>query len=1101
MVIILSLVAFAAMAESPATLEGLSSITLSYPPYIRLTNCILAAICGAFLMWPRESGQLVGSWNKYVGLAFFTFSVQYGLRFLALILGLQFPEFRKQFTAFSVAAAYLGSYFNNILILAAARILLNKNKRVQAATPEAGGTGWARLRREWVKLRSALPDWYLSMFLLTLLALLEEVERLPSDFQQTWLPAWFSHFLLFVRIPDAIFSVYCLGWFAYALWLGFYVRRHRWLARVGFVVVLAYAAGQVVYAANPFIARALDNPSLAWFPAPAVRSYLEPKKVPDKIQATVDEENGKIAEENDKAAEAARRDRKQPPRPKPRKGFFEGAKDYFDSATFAILFPMKLLLFLPAFIFYLLSLSSVNGFRKVHRELTNKRKDYLSKDGILDVIGRSLEADQLELIIRVPGVKRRENGTEERVISEVWRAPAAPAWREPERLSSLEDDPLLRQAMKEQGQEIIINDRDRGAAAAGLRERYPLPQTLVVVPIKFHGGVIGVLRVIFRGYGKYNDGTLEQLKFMAELIAPSVQDFRTVSAVDKLWPRFSRAQATGQSDPQGNRFEHAAGQMAETLYDLLNPLSVGLRLNCGFTEVRRAYPGESFYQDILKTPEAGYYDTPGGGADEPPVLVHTERGPIRIERDHLLIRKELEFDGEQVNIESLVETNQAARKEKREQFDLGTLFFIIPDDRDEFSQPTLAAYYLTRRAIASQTAHGILNAARYAFGLLVQDLGVKLNKESLSPREWFAEVEATTAYAGLLWAVASEGEALPRMGSDENFDILDGLGEADRAALMRAPLGYIPHRDPASATRHIIHLQLKENGHHLWLGVGRAEFGEELNFNSPWKAFLLNLANVAGTALTRIEERRRAEEERRREEARRLREADDEWLKTFADLNAAVMHQLINMVQNMRSIARKLEIASGKPQSSKEQLLGAVGDLKSYATQMLGVYAAYNKLMRSDGRGYCNFTEAAELAGKLFRFDLKENDIRLDIEVKAGTMAEAPIHVVVLALASLIGNAIDAMSASGTIRVSAEPEGDSVWCRVSNDGPPILDEILPTLFRPGPKGKHGHGGCGLYLVARSLQNYEGDIKLTHTNSEETCFTLRLPKSNNLLPLD
>lgn len=1114
LVILLSLVAFAAVAESPTTLEGLSSITLSYPPYIRLTNCILAAICGAFLLWPRESGHLLGSWNKYVGLAFFTFSVQYGLRFLAQILGLQFPELNVYFNAAALTAAYLGSYFNNILFLAAARILLNKNRRVPTTSiPEKGQALWARLRCEWDKLQAALPDWYLTMFLLTLLALLEEVDRLPPDIQQAWLPAWFPHFLLFVRIPDAIFSVYCLSWFAYAIWLSFHVRHHGWLARAGFVVVLAYSAGQVVYAANPFIARALDNPSLHWFPATAVRSYLEPKLLPEKIQATLEAENRKVDKENYQAAEAARRNNLSPPKPTPRKGFFEGARDYFDNAIFAILFPMKLLLFLPAFIFYMLSLSSVNGFRKVHRELTNERKDYLSKDGILDVIGCSMEADQLELSIRVPGVKRRESGAEERVVSEVWRAPDAPAWREPERLSSLDDDPLLRQVMKEKGLEIIINDRDKGAVAAGLRAHFPLPQTLVVVPIKFHGGVIGALRVIFSGYGKYNDGTLEQLKFMAELIAPSVQDFRTVSAVDKLGPRFSRALAAWQCIPQADRFEHAAGRMAETLYDLLSPLSVGLRLNCGFTAVRQAYPTDSLYHNILKTSEAGYDEAlegPGdcaaskslrhGDADEPPVIVRTERGPLRIERDHLLIRKEMEFEGEPVSVGSL-EPEQAAKQEKSEHFDLGTLYLTIHDDRDEFSQPTLAAYYLTRRAIASQTAHGILNAARYTLSLLLQDLGVKLNKETLSPEEWFAEVDAAAASAGLLWAVAAEGDGRPRMGRPEDLELLDGFGETDWEALMRAPLGCVPHRDPESATRHVIHLQLKRDGRHLWLGVERAEFGEELNFNSPWKVFLLNFANVAGTALARIEERRRAEEERRREEARRLREADDEWLKTFADLNAAVMHQLINMVQNMRSIAKKLEIASGRPQSSKEQLLMAVEDLKNYAALMLGVYAAYNKLIRGDGHSYCNFAEASELTDRLFRFDLKENNIRLDIDVKPGAVAEAPIHVVVLALASLIGNAIDAVSASGAIQISAKPDGDYVLCHVTNDGPPIPEEIRPNLFRPGPKGKNGHSGCGLYLVSRSLQNHEGDIELTYSNPEGTCFTLRLPKSNNLSPLD
>lgn len=1080
LIILFWLAAYVAIAAFQATLSGLSGITLSYPGYIRLTNCILAAICGAFLLWPKEGGQLVGSWNKYVGLAFFTFSVQYGARFLAIILGLQFPEYKETFGTVAGVVVYLGSYLNNILIMAAARILLNKNKQVQAQPPEDSKWGWPRLRYEWAKLRAALPDWYLTMFLLTLLALLELI---PSSLMTSWL----EQLILFVRLPDAIFSVYCLSWFAYALWLNFYVRRRRSLAWLGFVLVLAYAAGQLVYAANPFIARSLSDTQLGG-PAEVVRSYLLTKvsgDIGDKLKKDKeDEEPDSVNRENTQLIPGE-----------------TDYKDYFDNAIFAILFPMKSLLFLPAFILYLLLLGSVNGFRKVHRELTNQRKDYLSKHGILDVIGRSLEADELALIIRLPGAKRRQPSKEERVISEVWRANDAYTWWNKPRLSSLDSDPLLKRAMKEKGDEIIINDRDKEeATAAGLPKNDPLPQTLVVVPIKFHGGVIGVLRVVFRGYGKYNDGTLEQLKFMAELISPSVQDFRTVSAVDKLGPRLSRAQAGRQiaafeqSDGQANGFQHATGKMTETLYDLLNPLLVGVRLKCGFTSVKQLHPGEGTHDDILERPGVGYYDSPeessgdakaaNGGApkkqrssagNDPPIIAQTEHGQVRIERDHLIVRTE-----------------------KNTTFDLGTLFLAIPHDRDEFSHPTLAAYYLTRRAIASQTAHGIFNAARDALGLIIQDLGVNLNKETLSPAEWFTEVEAAARKAGLLWAVASEGEGQPLMGEPENIRILDSLDETESQALSK-PLGCIPHLDPESTTRHVIHLKLKGDGQHLWLGVERTQFGEELNIKSPWKSFLLNLEDVAGTALARIEERRRAEDERRQEEARRLREADDEWLKIFADLNATVMHQLVNMVHNMLGIARKLEIASSDPAASNGKSPAAVEDIKTYAMLMLDVAAAYNQLIRGDGHASCDIAEAARLAERLFRFGLRKKMIDIEIVVKSGAIANVPSYVVALALASLIGNAVDAIQSHGQITVKAEPEGPDVWCQVTNNGPPIPKELIPDLFERGPKGKSGHSGWGLYLVKRSLQNYEGEVELSHSHSEETCFTLRLPKSNHPLP--
>jgi signal transduction histidine kinase len=1085
LVILLSLVAYILIAASPMTLRGLSNITLIYPAYVKLTNCILAVICGSFLMWPKESGQLVGNWNRYVGVAFFTFSVQYGLRFLAAILGPQFHDYVNYIDTTAIVTAYLGSYFNNILFLAAARILLNKNRRVPRAPETTKSKGvWPLLRREWTRLQAALPEWYPAMFLLTLLALLEEVERfLPAGRIQEWLGTggpylWFMRGLLFVRIPDAVFSVYCLAWFAYAIWLNFYVRRRRPLAWLGFVLVLVYAAGQIVYAANPFIARSIGDPEMRWFPATAVRSYLK-DKVSDNITA-------KVAEDNRKAAASAASGKSQPYEPK---SFTEGAKEYFDNAIFAILFPMKSLLFLPAFVLYLLLLSSVNGFRQVHRELTNKRKDYLSKDGILDVIGSSLEAEVLELIVLLPGTHRRM-AREERVVSEVWLAPGVRPIQERPRVSSLDAIPLLRQVMKEDGTEIIVNDRDGDAVATGLRERDPLPQTLVIIPIKFHGGVIGVLRVLFRGYGKYYDGTSEQLKFMAELIAPSVQDFRTMSAVDKLGPRLSRAQAGAlrQGNVAAGNFQRAIERMVETLYDLLSPLSIGLRLNCGFTPVRRAHPKRKADRHILKDPRVGYYDPPGQAVEieeqsdgaapkgrrsgaERFVIVQTERGLVRVERDYLEVRKD-----------------EGGR------FNLGTIFLAICNDNDEFSHPTLAAYYLTRLAIASQTAHAIFNAARNALGLIVQDLGVRLNKETLSPAEWFTEVEAAASQSGLLWVVVSEGEGLPKRGTPEHVSIVEKLVDENREAMLTDPLGRVANPDPESLTRHVIHLLLKGDGQHLWLGVRREEFGKELEFDSPWKAFLLNVATVAGTALVRIEERRQAEVERKKEEARRLREADDEWLKTFADLNATVMHQLTNMVHNMLGITRKLELAGGGAANGK--LPAAIGDIKSYADLMLKVANAYNQLIRGDGLGSCDIAAAARLAEQLFHFGLRKKMIETRVIVKPGAIVKVPAYVVALALASLIGNAVDAIQSRGSITITAKPEGEDVLCLVANDGPPIDEELRPRLFERGLKGKQGHSGCGLYLVRRSLQNYDGEVALSHSNSEETCFILRLPRSHN-----
>jgi signal transduction histidine kinase len=1031
--ILLSLVAFAAITLTPEILSALSEINLTYSSYVRLTNAIIAIICAAFLLWPRDGGQLVGRWNDYVGAAFLTFFVLYGVRFIGLLLVSKFPGYDSKIDFATDVVVYLGSYFNNILFLAAARVLLNKNRRVaEPQLPGANAGGFQRLNSEWAALRAALPRWYWVMFPVSMLALLEHYD--PQ--------------LLWARFPDTIFSVYCLSWFAYSIWLSFHVRRRMMLAWLGFILILAYAAGQLVYASNPFIASSVsDYTSERQPPATWVRSYLR-EKVSDKL-----------AEIHAK---------------KPNESTFDIAKGFFDGAIFAILFPMKTLLFLPAFILYLMSIISVNDFRQALRETTSKRKDYLSKDGILSVIGRSMEADEVRLIIRLPGVKRRHLEKEERVIAEVWSASDTPPLKKEPRIYPLKDDDLLVRVMQVEGKEIIITNEDDGEVAVKLREVGPSPQTLALIPIKFHGGAIGALKVIFRGYGKYNNGILEQLKFMAELIAPSVQDFRTVSAVDKLGSRLSRTQTSRPA----NGFKTATEKLGETLYDLLNPLAVGLFLECGFTTVKPIFPKEGIYHDLLEKPNVGHYEmlknTEAEHVEKPPIIMRTDDGLVRIEHDELSIRTE-----------------------KGTPYDLGSLILAIPHVKDEFAKPTLAAYYLTRRMLASLTAHGIFNAARNSLGVVIQDLSVALNKETLSVEEWFDEVEAAIKKSGLIWVVASEGNGLPLRGKREHVETVEGLKGVDKENVLIEPLGCIPHRAPESDTRHIIHLRLKESGQRLWLGVERAGFTRELNFQSPWKVFLETLQSVAGTALVRIEDRQRAEVKRHKEEAERLKQAEDEWLTAFADLTAMLMHQLVNMVKNLLGITDDaLESVGDEPLASNGQLLASTKDIKKAGEMMLDFTNAYNKLIEIDGYDSCHIAEAAQRAVKLFLFALRKKSIDIEIKVTPAAEARVPSNVVALVLANLIGNAIQAILQQGKITIEAGVDGDAVWCHVINDGPPIPDEIKPQLFLRGAKGKNGHSGWGLYLISRFLKNYEGSVALKYSNSEGTCFTLRLPKSVN-----
>ena len=570
-----------------------------------------------------------------------------------------------------------------------------------------------------------------------------------------------------------------------------------------------------------------------------------------------------------------------------------------DAAIFSILAPMKYFLFLPSFGLYLLSLVSITDFRPALQSTTHKRTDYLSKDGILYQIGNSLEADEVELLVRVPG------GNGERAIGESWSA----VEKKEGQIYLIKDHPLLKRTMMTEGEIIVVADDDPGSP----------PQTLVLLPIKFHGGVIGVLRVWFRGFGKYNDATLQQLKFMAELIAPSVQDFRTVWAVEKLGRRFNRATVEIRS---GN-FTNSTAKIVEFLCELLNPLGIGLDIRWGFTSIKPISPtqGENF--EILRKQVTG-------DEKQKTVLENSSKGLIRIEMDRL-----------------------SGKTEKGESYYPGTLMLAIPAAADNFAHPTLAAYYLTRRMVASLVADEISTAAWNSLAVVFEELSVALNKETLTIEEWFSEISNAAQKSGILWTVAHLDDDKLFLG-DPRY--LKCVSEMNMDRLTASPLSSTRAISNDSGARHIICLELTKattvsdlSKHRLFLGIAREGFGPELGFQSPWRDFLEKVATVAGISLMGIKDRQLTEAKRQREADERLRQAQDEWLKTVAVISAMLMHQLVNMVKNqLDTTEHLLEVLAHDSQSRNGQVYTSLKAMKKSAEMMQNLTLACSSITKKD---------------------------------------------------------------------------------------------------------------------------------------------------------
>lgn len=109
-------------------------------------------------------------------------------------------------------------------------------------------------------------------------------------------------------------------------------------------------------------------------------------------------------------------------------------------------------------------------------------------------------------------------------------------------------------------------------------------------------------------------------------------------------------------------------------------------------------------------------------------------------------------------------------------------------------------------------------------------------------------------------------------------------------------------------------------------------------------------------------------------------------------------------------------------------------------------------------------------------------------------VVSADLNMLVLALINLIRNALQAIGGQpdGYVCVDASRVGSEIHLVVTDNGPGIPADLLPSIFTPFFTTKSGGTGIGLSISRRIMRLHGGDLRVTSIPGIQTTFTLVFP---------
>jgi signal transduction histidine kinase len=205
---------------------------------------------------------------------------------------------------------------------------------------------------------------------------------------------------------------------------------------------------------------------------------------------------------------------------------------------------------------------------------------------------------------------------------------------------------------------------------------------------------------------------------------------------------------------------------------------------------------------------------------------------------------------------------------------------------------------------------------------------------------------------------------------------------------------------------------------------------------------------------------------------------------------SGVAHEIRNPLNSMKLTLQLLDrrLKKGVPVSHEiQESLHEIDRLD----MILGRLLAFGRPSMMN-RQVQNLAPMIEQAIKMVQDAVRQKGVRMiALGLRDGPTADVDGPQIVQVLINLLLNAIDASSASGTVRVEVQRRDDTARILVSDTGPGIPEESRPHIFDAYFTTKPNGMGLGLAVSREIVANHGGTLEF-ETGPAGTSFILLLP---------